>query len=146
MTVTDWVIITINIADRCSHRLDKIQINMLKIVHISFAFMTLISFVGRIILSETCPKLLERKVLKIAPHVIDTLLLVTGITLVFQGNWLSGQYDWIIAKFAALFGYIGFGVVAMRHRGMVKWLAFAGAIACFIYIGDVAVTKQPWFL
>lgn len=108
--------------------------------------MTLISFVGRIILSETCPKLLERKVLKIAPHVIDTLLLVTGITLVFQGNWLSGQYDWIIAKFAALFGYIGFGVVAMRHRGMVKWLAFAGAIACFIYIGDVAVTKQPWFL
>lgn len=119
---------------------------MIKIFHLSFAFITLFGFIGRVILSETHPRILKQKALKIAPHVIDTLLLVSGIMLIFQGHWLSGEYGWIIAKFAGLFGYIGFGVIAMRSQGKTKWLAFTGAIACFIYIGSVALTKQPWFL
>ena len=119
---------------------------MLKIFHLSFAFIALFGFIGRMILSETHPRILKQKALKIAPHVIDTLLLVSGIALVFEGHWLSGNYGWIIAKMTGLFAYIGFGVIAMRQRGKIRWLAFAGAIACFAYIGSVAVTKQPWFL
>jgi len=96
-------------------------------------------------LSETHPVILKQKALKIAPHVIDTLLLLSGITLVFQGGWLSTEYGWIIAKIVALLGYIGLGVVVMRNRGTVRWLAFVGAMACFVYIGIVAVTKNAFF-
>ncbi len=118
---------------------------MIKIFHLTFILLSISSFVGRIILSETHPAILKQKALKIAPHVIDTLLLVSGITLVFQGGWLATEYGWIIAKIIALLGYIGLGVVAMHNRGTVRWAAFVGAMACFAYIGIVAVTKNAFF-
>ena len=118
---------------------------MIKIFHLTFILLSIFSFVGRVILSETHPAILKRKVFKISPHVIDTLLLVSGITMVFQGGWLSTEYGWIIAKIVALMGYIGLGVVVMRNRGTTRWLAFVGAMACFVYIGIVAVTKNAFF-
>ncbi|MDD1611120.1 MAG: SirB2 family protein [Methylococcaceae bacterium] len=110
---------------------------MIKIIHLTFVLLAFSSFIGRVLLPLTHPNLLNQKAFKIAPHVIDTLLLLSGITLVFQGSWLSGEYGWL--------GYIGLGVLVMRSEGTTRWLAFAGAIGLFIYIGIVAVTKNPWF-
>ena len=118
---------------------------MLKIFHLTFIMLSLFSFIGRVILSETRPDILKQKSLKIAPHVIDTLLLVSGILLVIQGQWLSAEYGWIVAKIIALLAYVGLGVVVMHNRGTVRWLAFAGAMVCFAYIGMVAVTKHAGF-
>ena len=118
---------------------------MLKIFHLTFIMLSLFSFIGRVLLSETRPEILKQKALKIAPHVIDTLLLVSGIALVIQGQWLSAEYGWIVAKIIALLGYIALGVVVMRNRGTERWLAFAGAMACFAYIGIVAVSKNAAF-
>ncbi|MGR9086515.1 MAG: SirB2 family protein [Gammaproteobacteria bacterium] len=116
---------------------------MIKIVHISLAVISFTGFISRAVLSEIRPRILACKAVKIAPHVIDTLLLISGILMIIQGHWLNGQHDWIIAKLAGLFAYIGFGAIALRRRGVIKWLAFAGAVACYAYIGSVAVTKQP---
>ena len=118
---------------------------MIKIFHLTFVLLSIFSFVGRVILSETQPLILKQKLFKIAPHVIDTLLLVSGITLVFQDQWLLTEHGWIIAKMIALLGYIGLGVVVMRTRGSKRWLAFLGAMLCFVYIGIVAVTKNVLF-
>lgn len=118
---------------------------MIKIFHLIFILLSIFSFVGRVILSETHPAILKHKLVNIVPHVINTLLLISGFTLVFQGGWLSSDYGWIIAKIVALLGYIGLGVVVMRNRGTVRWLAFVGAMTCFVYIGIVAVTKNAFF-
>lgn len=118
---------------------------MIKIFHLAFVLLSLASFVGRVTLSEVNPDMLKQKAFKIAPHVIDTLLLLSGIILVFQGAWLSVEHGWITGKIIGLLGYIGLGVVAMRNQGSARWLAFAGALACFAYIGIVAVTKNAWF-
>ncbi len=118
---------------------------MIKYFHLTFILLSVFSFVGRVILSETHPAILKQKALKIAPHVIDSLLLVSGITLVFQGGWLAADYGWIVAKIIALLGYIGLGVVVMRNHGTIRWVAFFGAMACFVYIGIVAVTKNAFF-
>jgi len=118
---------------------------MIKILHLTFVLLSIFSFIGRVILSETHPQILKRKALKIAPHVIDSILLISGITLVFQGQWLQGEYAWIIAKITALLGYIGLGIVVMHNRGTVRWLAFFGAISCFVYICIVAATKNLLF-
>lgn len=118
---------------------------MIKFFHLSFVLISVISFVGRVILSETRPEILKQKPFKVAPHIIDSLLLLSGITLVFQGAWLASEYGWIIAKMVALVGYIGLGVMTMRNRGTTRWIAFAGSMACFVYIGIVAVTKNALF-
>lgn len=115
---------------------------MLKILHLSLVLLAVSGFIVRVILSETHPHRLKHKTARILPHIIDTLLLISGLVLVFHGHWLSRPYGWLIAKLIGLFGYIGFGAITMRRRGPVKWLAFAGALGCLAYIGQVAVTKQ----
>ncbi|MGZ4956466.1 MAG: SirB2 family protein [Methylobacter sp.] len=118
---------------------------MIKSFHMIFILLSISSFVGRVYLAEKRPEMLEQKWIKIGPHIINSLLLITGFTLVFQGSWLSGEYGWIVAKLIALLGYIGLGIVAIKSQGDLRWKAFAGAIVCFIYIGIVAVTKNAFF-
>ena len=118
---------------------------MIKILHLSFILLSLISFVGRVTLLQLKPHYLQIKFLKIAPHIIDTLLLASGITLVIQGHWYEKEFTWLIAKVVILLVYIGLGVVTMRKNGMVRWIAFIGALSCYAYIGMVAVTKDVLF-
>ncbi len=115
---------------------------MIKLIHIIFIFTSFASFIGRFSLSFLKPDLLQNKVIKIAPHVIDTILLLSGFTLVVQGNWMAGEHGWIISKFILLLAYIVFGVMAMRFKGSKRWFAFIAAISCFVYIFVIAITKQ----
>ena len=117
---------------------------MIKSIHILLALISFFGFITRVVLSEVNSEILQRKWLKISPHVIDTFLLASGITLVFQGNWLAGEYGWLTAKIIALMGYIGLGVVAMRCRGTVRWMALAASITCYVYILIVAISKNPF--
>lgn len=118
---------------------------MIKLLHLIFILLSISSFVGRVYLAEKRPDMLEQKWIKIGPHIINTLLLITGFTLIFQGSWLSGEFGWIVAKIIALLGYVGLGTVAIKSQGSLRWKAFAGALACFIYIGIVAVSKNALF-
>jgi len=117
---------------------------MIKFLHLTFILLSISSFIGRIYLAEKRPEMLEQKWIKIGPHVVNTFLLITGFTLVFQGSWLSADYGWIIAKLIALVAYVGLGIVAIKSQGELRWKAFAGALACFVYIAVVAVTKNAF--
>ena len=118
---------------------------MLKFLHLSLVLIAIFSFVGRVILSETRPELLKQKIFKIAPHIINTLLIISGFVLVFQGDWLASNYGWIIAKLIALIGFVGLGILTLKSRGSQRWMAFTATMCCFVYIGIVAVTKNPFF-
>ncbi|MCK4841469.1 MAG: SirB2 family protein [Methylococcales bacterium] len=119
---------------------------MIKLIHIIFIFTSFISFFSRVTLSVFKPAILQNKIIKIAPHVIDTILLVSGIVLVIQGNWLDGEFGWILSKFILLLCYIILGVMAMRLNGAKRWVAFAGAIACYVYIFIIAISKTGFIL
>ncbi len=88
--------------------------------------------------------LLQQRWVKIAPHLIDTVLLTSAIVMVV---W-SGQYpfvqNWLTAKVVALVTYIVLGTIALK-RGKTKAVrvcAFIAALAVFAYIGSVAMTRQ----
>lgn len=90
------------------------------------------------------PRLHDRWV-RIAPHIIDTLLLASAITLAAWSGQYPGVQGWLTAKVAALIIYIVLGTIALK-RGrtkMVRFTAFIGALAVFSYIVAVALTKQP---
>jgi len=115
---------------------------MIKTIHFFFIISSFISFVSRMGISVLKPTLLQFKFFKITPHVIDTGLLLSGITLIFQGNWLEGEFSWILSKFVLLLVYIIFGIMAMRCKGKKRWVAFIAAIASFIGIFVIAITKN----
>lgn len=85
------------------------------------------------------------KFFKITPHVIDTLLLVTGITVAIVVGFTLSNSPWLTTKIVALFFYVGFGVLAMRSQGQKRWLGYVLATLIFIYLATVAVTKNPTF-
>ena len=87
--------------------------------------------------------MLQRRWVRVVPHIVDTLLLTSAIIMVI----MSGQYpfaqDWLTAKLLALFAYIGLGTVALRGSSkVVRVWAFIAALAVFAYIGSVAITRQ----
>lgn len=115
---------------------------MLKHLHITLAALVFLSFICRVALAEFSPEKLQRKWLKIAPHVLDTLLLLSGITLILKEKWYLADYSWLIAKIVLLTVYIALGMIAMRCQGGRRWIAATGAIVCLILIIDIAIHKQ----
>ena len=87
----------------------------------------------------------QRRLVKIAPHVIDTLLLVSAIILVVQTHQYPWEHSWLAAKIIALLAYIGIGLVAMRlgRSKSVRVFAWLLALAVFGYMYLVAINRNP---
>lgn len=89
--------------------------------------------------------LLQRRWVRIVPHVNDTVLLGAGIWLATIIGQYPGTAGWLTAKLAALVAYILIGAVAIR-RGRTKQVratAWVAAQLVFLYIVAVALTRDP---
>lgn len=117
----------------------------IKHLHMLLAYVTVVGFATRGILALIDSPLREQKWLKIAPHVIDTLLLACGITLAVYLSLSPLVHGWLMAKILGLIAYIGFGVMTMRagSRGM-KAFGFVAALLTVFYMFRVAYTKMVW--
>lgn len=115
----------------------------LKHIHMTLALLTILGFFLRSVWLFTNNAKLQQKWVKITPHIIDTLLLVSGIILWMTWYGAVAQ-PWIISKFVMIALYIGFGVVAFRtQRKALRGIAFSLAILSFATIIYLARTKPP---
>ena len=115
---------------------------MLKLFHITLAYLTVIGFVVRGIWVLADSPMRQQKWVRIAPHVVDTLLLIAGVVLVLNLS-LSPLSGWLAAKLLGLLAYIGFGVLTMRAGNRpLQLLGFAGALLSVGYIFSVAFTRS----
>jgi uncharacterized membrane protein SirB2 len=118
---------------------------VLKYVHVSSVLLSISGFVVRgIWMMQGSPRLNARWV-RIAPHVVDTVLLVSAVWLAFAIHQYPFVHGWLTAKVVGLVAYIALGMIALRRgrtRG-VRIAAFVAAIAVFAYIVAVAVTHTP---
>ncbi|MFT5674247.1 MAG: putative membrane protein SirB2 [Paraglaciecola sp.] len=117
---------------------------LVKIFHIICVIVSLSGFVMRGILKLTDSKIVHNKLVKVLPHVVDTLLLISAITLVV----ISGMYPWLVSwvgvKLVALVAYIIVGSIFM-HSEVKGWAQYSWfALSLFIagYIVLVALTKS----
>ena len=117
----------------------------LKHLHVTCAVLSGALFLLRGVWMMSGSSLLQRRWVKVVPHIVDTLLLASAVTLALWSSQFPLQQPWLTAKVSALVVYIGLGTVALK-RGrtpQVRALAFVAALACFTYILAVAVTKNP---
>ncbi len=115
-----------------------------KIIHVSCALLSITGFITRGIFMMRESALLQMRLFKIAPHIIDTLLLATAIWLAVQYGLSPADNPWLLAKIIALLLYIGLGTVALK-RGktkQVRVVAWLAALLVFAYMVAVAVTKS----
>ena len=116
---------------------------LLKELHVAFAYLTVASFVVRGLMSIADSPMRNAKWVRIAPHVIDTFLLLFGVALAVALSLSPLANGWLMAKIIGLLAYIGFGVMAMRARSRpLKIVGFVLAIASVGYIFAVAYSKQ----
>lgn len=115
---------------------------VIKHLHVTSAAISIVFFLLRSYWSVIGSGLLQRRVVKVLPHIIDTVLLVCGVILAIMiGPWQS----WIMAKIVALLLYIGVGMVAIRRGRTPGGRAVAALIATaiFFYIVGVALAHNP---
>lgn len=118
---------------------------LLKHVHMTAAAASITLFVLRGLWMITDSPWFFRRWVRIAPHVIDTILLVAAIALALSVRVMPGRDDWLTVKIVALLVYIALGFVAMKHwcTKPVRTAAWVAALAVFAYIVSVAFTKRP---
>ena len=116
----------------------------LRYFHIACAALSGSLFVLRGIWMLRESAMLQRRWVRIAPHVVDTLLLASALILVIWSRQYPFVQNWLTAKIIALIVYIALGAIALKRgrNKTVRVCAFIAALAVFAYIGLVAMTKQ----
>jgi uncharacterized membrane protein SirB2 len=125
---------------------EPLEISYLSVrhLHVGAVVLSITLFVLRARWSLYSPARLRQRWVKIVPHIIDSVLLLSGASLAWQLG-VAGVRGWLPAKLAALVLYIVLGAVALRYgktRG-ARIAAMIAAVVTFAYIASVALTKSP---
>jgi uncharacterized membrane protein SirB2 len=111
----------------------------LKLAHIGLALISIAGFSGRALTMVFKPALLNFKPVKILPHIVDTLLLVTGVTLAWQFGFNPIHHPWLLTKLVLLVAYIFLGAYGLRYASTLKariscCLLALAAVATIVYL------------
>jgi len=115
---------------------------IIKNSHMILALLSIAGFILRFIWKQCCPQLLEKKLVRVLPHIIDTLLLVFGLWLM---TMVPFSHAWLGAKLTGLTVYIIFGMMALKRCSTrrCQYLNFVAAVTVFAWIASVAISRQP---
>ncbi|WP_319835092.1 SirB2 family protein [Gilvimarinus gilvus] len=115
----------------------------LKHSHMLLVAISVLLFFTRYISSEVGAQFVKAKFFKIAPHIVDTLLLATGIALIFTVGYSLWPINWLTVKIALVVAYIIAGTVAMKGAGKGKRrVAALVALICIMGILHLALSKS----
>jgi len=118
----------------------------LKNLHLATIALTLTLFVLRGAWMMADSSRLQVRWVRIVPHVNDTLLLTSGISLAILMQQYPLVHGWLTAKFFALIAYIVLGTLALKRgktkaRRIAAWVA---ALLVFGYMAAVARAHDPF--
>ncbi|HEU0219664.1 MAG TPA: SirB2 family protein [Gallionella sp.] len=118
---------------------------LIKHFHISCAVLSFTLFFLRGIWSFNSSPIMRQRWIKVVPHVVDTLLLVSALTLAFTIHQYPFVDAWLTAKVFGLLLYIGLGFIAMKYgkSKTIRVSAWLAAQAVFAYIVLVAINHNP---
>lgn len=118
---------------------------ILKHLHVTSVAISYTLFVLRGIWMLDASSRLRQRWVKIAPHINDTVLLLSAIALAILTHRNPLVETWLAAKIVGLLIYIMLGLIAFRlgKTRRAKVTAWILAQIVFAYIVSVALTKNP---
>lgn len=117
----------------------------IKYLHISCVLLSYSLFFVRGVWMLQDSPMLQRRWVKVVPHLVDSALLLSAVTLAILLSISPLSNAWLMAKIIALLLYIFLGTIAIK-RGktrVIRLAAWLGAQLVFIYIVTVALTHNP---
>ncbi|WP_026374643.1 SirB2 family protein [Aestuariibacter salexigens] len=118
---------------------------MLKHLHLTAIAISVVLFILRFIwLMRESPQL-QKKWVKILPHVVDTVLLASALGLCMVISQYPFVNGWVTEKVIGLVCYILLGLVAFKwaRNNAMRLVGFFGALSWLVFTAKVAITKQP---
>ena len=118
---------------------------LLRNLHVMFVVGSYTLFFLRGVWTLNGSPIMQKRWVRIVPHVVETLLLISALALAYTINQYPFVDAWLTAKIGGLVLYVGFGYVALSG-GMSKTVSFwtwMAAQAEFFYIVLVAITHDP---
>lgn len=119
---------------------------VLKYLHVSCVVLSGWGFCLRGWWMLTDSALLRHRLVRRAPHVVDSLLLASALTMAILSHQYPFAQAWLSAKVLGLLAYILFGSLALK-RGKTKASRacfFMLALLSYAYIVSVALTRNPF--
>ena len=119
-----------------------------KTLHMATVVITVVMFLLRFFWLQTGSAMMQRRWVRIVPHLNDTLLLLSGAWLVTITHFypFTPQGAWLTEKLFGVIIYIVLGFIALGRKPRaqkVRWIAFIVAIAMLVLIYHLATTKMP---
>jgi len=113
--------------------------------HVTFVTISIVLFILRGVLMMAGSPWLQAPVLRVTPHVVDTMLLASALWLVSVLHLPFFQVPWLLAKVAGLIAYIALGSLALRpgRSKPVRVAAFCAALVTVGWIVSVAIRHDP---
>lgn len=117
----------------------------IKLIHVSSVIVSYLLFSLRSMWMLQGSAAMQQRWVKVMPHVVDTVLLISAITLAIRIDQDPIHDSWLSAKVVGLLLYIVLGMTALKYgkTRKTKILALIAAQAVFLYIVLVALTKNP---
>lgn len=115
-----------------------------KHLHMLLIAISVLFFIVRFGLHMSHSPLMAKRTLKIAPRVIDTLLLLSGMALCLLIQQYPIEDPWLTEKVLALVAYILLGIMAFRtdRNRLFQTFAFLGALGWVVFAAKLAIFKQ----
>jgi uncharacterized membrane protein SirB2 len=92
--------------------------------------------------------MLAKKWVKIAPHVIDTFLLLLGIMMAMKLAINPMEQLWLAEKILAVIAYIftGYYTLKLARNRAMQIFGYLGAMGWVVLAVKIAMTKETFFL
>lgn len=117
----------------------------LKHLHMTVVAISVTLFVLRFVWLMLGSSMLDKKWVKVVPHVVDTVLLASAIGLCVVLNQYPLQMSWLTAKVVGVLCYIlcGLWVLKWAKASVQRIFGFVLALTCLATTAHVAMTKNP---
>lgn len=118
---------------------------IVKYIHVTAIILSITGFISRVILKLNNSNYQTRYWFKNLPHMVDTVLLGSALTMVYLLNVNPLTTYWIAEKILGLLLYIILGMFALRWGKtiLIRKTAAIMAVLVFSYIVYVAHYKTP---
>lgn len=118
---------------------------LVKQVHVTCVAVSVLGFAlrGAAVLAEH--PVMRTRWVRIVPHMLDTLLLVSALVMVFWSAQYPFVEPWLTAKVLGLVAYVVLGAHALRggKTRLQRGLYLALALGVFGWIVSVALARTP---
>ena len=117
---------------------------LLKTVHVTCVLLSAAGFTLRGALALAGHPVMQRRWIRVVPHLVDTVLLASAIAMAVLARLWPPDHPWLASKILLLLLYVVLGSIALRagRSFTLRATAYGLALATFAAIVAIAITRQ----